>query len=213
MPSKIALLTAALLVSSCTVPPPAPLPPGAVPVRSPKSAPAPAYSVVDVDSTNLLYLEAVASNVFKLSWVTNHLRAFYLTSTRLDTPPELWTTSANLTEQYHFWGNRRGVYLTNQLPQQYFRLVRLPSNHLGLGWCYDFSPDTNNVPNTVDGFRLYYGNVSRRYTTNVFIPGHRLWTTLALPTLATNWFFMLRAECSTNGLQSEDSNEVQWPVP
>jgi hypothetical protein len=157
--------------------------------------------------TNMIYIEKVGTNAV-ISWLnTDSSRSFYLYTTNVLTPMAMWQLPNHWFGLRSVNSNMTSVTFTNQLPVAFFRLVTVSTNTLGVGWSYDYEASPE-----VDSYVLRYGNtpVMPFAYTNV-IDGKRLWSTVTLPTIETNWFFTLTTRISTNGIESGVSSLAVWP--
>lgn len=160
-----------------------------------------------IPQPNMIYIEKVGPNAV-ISWLnTDTNRSFFLYTTNVVTPMEMWLLPFHWGTLRSTNANMTTVAFTNQLPMAFFRLVSVSTNTLGVGWSYDYvaSPE-------VDSYVLRYGNspLTPFAYTNI-INGKRLWSTVTLPTLSTNWFFTLTTRISTNGIESGVSSLAVWP--
>lgn len=74
---------------------------------------------------------------------------------------------------------------------------------------WDISPSLD-----ANGYKIYQGPSTRTYTNNYVVPGDRLTTSYILTNLTWTWTYFITATAyTTNGVESDYSNEVEYLVP
>lgn len=186
-----------------------PLPPGAsVPA---KARPMKAASMSSIKAASFepevwtvekLYIQQRTNGLY-LCWLTNGMKSVVLSTTSIGTPIIQWgvfSTYGKVTND-----GIVSLQITNRsAPSRFYRLLSVPTNSIVFSWTYDFKTDS-----TVDSFKLYEGPSSGVYNSNKVIVGKYLWN--AHQVTDTNRVFYVLTACeSTTGLESDQSNEVDF---